>query len=167
MIAYIYELSTTLNTKVNIQKLDLEIRARTIQNFETPPYLFKGMLFIEFSQEATEEDKTQLDTIVAAHDGEEANISESQVNARETKIRELTEMALYHPLLNNDDTVEYLTSIDNWFNAWKRSGISTSLVSKITADATSGSHPQDSFLNTVVNPEGNKTFEFLISMIIS
>lgn len=167
MIAYIYELSATLNSKVNIHKIDLEIRASTIQNFETPPYLFKGKLYVEFSQDATAEDKTNLDAIIAAHDGEEASIAENHVTARETKIRELTEMALYHPLLDENDTVEYLTSIDNWFNAWKRSGINSSLIAKITADATSGTHEQDAFLNTVINPEGNKTFEFLISMIIS
>lgn len=167
MIAYIFELTSTLNNKVNLEKLDLEIRASTIENYETPPYLYAGKLYIQFSQEATATDKTSLDAIVSAHDGIEAQISETFVQARELKIRELTEMAILHPLLDNGDVVEYLTSIDNWFNGWKRSGIDTSLVAKIVTDATSGTHPQDAFLNTVVNPEGNKTFEFLISMIQS
>lgn len=167
MIAYIYEILSTFNGKVNLEKLDLEIRASTIENYETPPYLYAGKLYIQFAQEATAADKTSLDAIVAAHDGVEAQVSESFVQAREIKIRELTEMAILHPALNNTDAVEYLTSIDNWFNAWKRSGIDSSLVAKIVADATSGTHPQDAFLNTVVNPAGNKTFEFLISMIQS
>lgn len=167
MEAKIYNISDTLNSKVNIQKLDLEIRASEIQNFETPPYLFTNRIFIEFSETPTADDVTALDAIIAAHDGEEANVSEAQVNARETKIRELTEMAILHPLLDNNDAVEYLTSIDNWFNAWKRSGINTSLLTKIGTDAADVGHPQHAFLNVVVNPEGNTTAQFLQSMIIS
>ncbi len=165
MVAYIYEISETLNSKVNIEKLDLEIRASTIENYQTPPYLLNGNIYVQFTQDATPADKTNLDAIIAAHDGDIAGVSETQVSAREKKIRELTEMALYHPALGESDTVEYLTSIDNHFNGWKRSGVDSVLVAKIVADATSGSHPQDTFLNTVVTPEGNKTFEFLISMI--
>lgn len=165
MEAKIYDLSVTLNNNVNLQKLDLEIRSSTIELYETPPYLFKGMLFIEFSGTPSAADITQLEAILAAHDGEDAAISEAQVNARENKIRELSQLAINHPLLDNGDTVEYLTSIDNWFNAWKRCGIDSSLVSKIVADATSGTHPQDAFLNETVNTEGNKCYEFLISKI--
>ncbi len=167
MLSYIYQLSDTLNNKVNLEKLDLEIRASTVPNFLTPPYMVTGRIFIEVSEALGTSDKADLDAIINGHDGEEANVSESHVNEREKKIRELTEMALYHPALDNGDTVEYLTSIDNWFNGWKRSGVDSSLVTKIVSDATSGSHPQDAFLNTVVNPEGNKTYEFLISMIQS
>ena len=167
MIAYIYNISSTLNSKVNIEKLNLEIRASPILNFVTPPYMFNGNIFCEFTQDATTGDKTLLDSIIAAHDGEPANVTEAEVNARETKIRELTEMSIYHPDLDNNDAVEYLTSIDNWFNAWKRSGIDTSLVAKVVTDASSGTHPQDVFLNTVINPEGNKCFEFIISIIQS
>lgn len=167
MVAYIYPLAATLNGTINIEKLDLEIRASTIENYETPPYILNEHIYVQFSQNATAQDKLNLDGIIGAHDGAKAAVTETLVNARERKIRELTEMALYHPDLDNNDTVEYLTSIDNWFNAWKRSGIHNSLVGKILADATSGAHPQDAFLNTVVNPEGNKTFEFLISMIQS
>jgi hypothetical protein len=167
MEAKIYPLSATLNGKINLQKIDLEIRASTIELYETPAYLFKGMLYVEFSGSPSEADVTQLEEIIAGHDGEDASVSEAHVNEREEKIRELTQMAIFHPLLDNTETVEYLTSIDNWFNAWKRSGIETSLVSKIASDALSGTHPQDTFLNTVVNPEGNKCFEFLISVIQS
>jgi len=167
MEAKIYSKSETLNGVVNYEKLDLEIRASTIQNYVTPTYEFKGMIFVEFEQTPSAEDKTNLDGIIAAHDGGIAGVSETQVLAREKKIRELTEMAIYHPDLDKNDTVEYLTSIDNWFNGWKRSGIDTSLLAKIVADATSGTHPQDTFLNTVVSPDGGKTFEFLISVIQS
>lgn len=167
MEAKIYDKSATLNGVVNYEKLDLEIRASTIQHYITPVYEFKAMIFVEFEQTPSTEDVTTLEAIIGAHDGQKANVSQVQVDAREKKIRELTEMALYHPSLDDNSTVEYLTSIDNWFNAWKRSGIDTSLVTKIVTDATSGTHPQDAFLNTVINPEGNKTFEFLISAIQS
>jgi hypothetical protein len=167
MIAHIYEISITLNSKVNIEKLDLEIRASGLANYVTPPYLINSRLYIEFSNDISGADKTALETILATHDGVEAAISENLVNAREKKIRELTEMAIYHPLLVETDTVEYLTSIDNWFNGWKRSGVNSSLISKIAGDAASGTHPQDAFLNTVINSEGNKTFEFLIGAITS
>lgn len=166
MIAYIYEISETTNSKINIEKLNLEIRTSPILGYQSPPYLFKGKVYIDFEQLATPGDKASLDVIFAAHDGAEAGISESLVNAREKKIRELTEMAIYHPSLSEIDVVEYLTSIDNWFNGWKRSGISTSLIAKISADATNGAHPQAGFLNTIINTEGNRTYEFLIGMIL-
>lgn len=167
MLAYIYQITDTVNDKVNIEKLDLEIRASTVPDFLTPPYMFSNKIYVEISQELAPADKTTLDGIIAAHDGATANVSEVHVVEREKKIRQLTEMAIYHPALNESDTVEYLTSIDNWFNSWKRSGVDSVLVAKIVADATGGGHPQDAFLNTVVNAEGNKTFEFLISVIQS
>lgn len=175
MLAYIYELSETLNDKVNIEKLDLEIRASEIENYETPPYLFKGKVYIDFSIEPSVDHKNALDGIISSHDGEEAPTSEKLVTQREQKIRELTLMAIYHPLLNEVDTVEYLTSIDNWFNGWKRSGVTSAIVTKIATDAADTSHPQHGFLTTVVDsvPDGQGgeidvlTYQFLLSIITS
>lgn len=166
-LAYIYTLQETANGKVNLEKLDLEIRASTVPDYVTPPKMYSGNIFIEVENGLSAADKLILDGIVANHDGEEADVSEDSVNKRENKIRELTELALLHPLLDNVDSVRYLTSIDNMFNAWKRSGVDTVLIEQIVADATSGVHPQDAFLNEVVNAEGNKTYEFLISVIQS
>ncbi len=165
MIAYIYEFADTLNGKVNIEKLDLAVRASTLQNYVTPPYVYAGKLYLNFEAELSAADKLVLDGLISAHDGEEANVSENHVQEREIMIRELTEMAIYHPALAEIETVEYLTSIDNWFNGWKRSGVNTPLINKIIADANNADHPQHAFLTTVVNPEGNQTFEFLISKI--
>lgn len=167
MLAIIYNVSDTLNNKVNLEKLDLEIRASIIENYNTPPYLYAGKLYIELSQQPTDAEKLQLTNIIAGHDGEYAAINEEQVKSREQKIRDLTEMALYHPDLVDEDTVAYLTSIDNHFNGWKRSGVSSVLQAKIVEDAQNTNHPQHAFLNTVVNTAGNKTFEYLISIILS
>ncbi len=166
MIAYIYKISETLNNKVNIEKLDLEIRASVISNYLTPPYITKGRIYVDFEVDASENDKLVLKSIINNHDGELADVSEIHVNAREKKIREMTEMALYHPLLTEHETVQYLTSIDNHFNGWKRSGVNSVLIAKIQEDANNINHVQHGFLNTIVNTEGNKTFEFLISIII-
>lgn len=166
MEAKIYNITDTLNSKVNFQKLDLEIRASGIDYYVTPVYQLGGdKIFVEFTQTPTVEHVTTLDAIIAAHDGEDATTSEILVNQREIKIRELTQMGLYHPLLDDVELVEYLTSIDNWFNSWKRSGVNTVLVNKIQSDGTSGSHPQDAFLNQPVDTEGNTTYQFLISKI--
>lgn len=164
-IAYIYEFSQTLNNKVNLEKLDLEVRASTLLNYITPPYIYSGNLYLNFESELSEADKLILEGLISAHDGEEANVSENHVQERELKIRELTEMAIYHPALAEIETVEYLTSIDNWFNGWKRSGVNTPLINKIIADANNADHPQYAFLTTAINSQGNKTFEFLISKI--
>lgn len=167
MISYQYDITATVNDMVNLEKLDLEIRASTLPNFITPPYMFNSKVYIDFAAEITAQEKTDLAAIIAAHDGSQADIAQAHVDAREKKIRDLTEMAVYHPALNNDDVVEYLTSIDNWFNAWKRCGIDTSLVAKIAADSADVNHPQYAFLTTDVNTAGDKTFEFLIGMIQS
>ena len=63
------------------------------------------------------------------------------------------------------DTEEYLVEIDNYLNAWKRSGRNTVLINKILADATNTNHPKHTYLNTVVNEAGNKTFEYFISIV--
>lgn len=167
MEAKIYDISQTANNAVNLQKLDLEIRASEIEYYVTPVYQFGGnRIYVEFEQTPTAAHLLILDGIIAAHDGANANISEKEVNAREGKIRELTQMAIFHPLLDNVEATRYLTSIDNHFNAWKRSGITDVLVEQITADAANVGHPQHGFLNEVVNPEGNTTSEFLLSMIL-
>lgn len=167
MVAYIYELTETLNNKVNEEKLDLEIRASVISNYKKPPYLVTGRIFVEFNQDASASDRIVLDEIISLHNGELAEVSEVHVQERERKIREMTEMALYHPLLSEHETVQYLTSIDNHFNGWKRSGVNSVLIAKIQTDANDTTHPQYDFLNEIVSPEGNKTFEFLLSIIIS
>lgn len=178
MHAHIYEISQIGSSltpvtggKVNIEKLDLEIRASSVNNYTTPPYLYNNKLYVQMSinaHEETESNKNALDAVVFAHDGEFAAVSEVLVKERETKIRQLTEMAIYHPLLDEVQTVEYLTSIDNWFNAWKRSGIDSVLIAKIVEDAGDISHTQNAFLNTVVNPdEGYNAAQFMISIITS
>lgn len=174
MFAHIYEISTigsaitpATGGKVNVEKLDLEIRASTVQNYSTPPYLYNNKLYVQMTilaHQETESNKTALDSVVFSHDGEFAAISESLVSDRERKIRELTEMAIYNPLLDSVQTVEYLTSVDNWFNAWKRSGIDSVLISKIVEDSNNTSHPQYSFLNTTF-PEGYTAAQFMIGLI--
>jgi len=118
-----------------------------------------------FESSLSSDDEILLTQIVNAHQGNVALVDEASVEEREQKIREMTEMAILHPELNQNDVVEYLTSVDNWFNAWKRCGIDTSLVNKITSDAADSGHVLNTFLNTVITPEGDKTFEFLISSI--
>lgn len=164
MIAYIYQINDTLNNQVNIEKLDIEIRASVIPNYIS----IKGIsnnLYIELEEVLEESNKIILDGIVNNHDGNPANVTESLVNERESKIRVMTQMAEYHPLLDNNTTTDYLTTIDNYFNGWKRSGNNTILINKILSDANDVNNDFYDYLNVIVNTEGNKTFEFLISKI--
>lgn len=163
-IRYGYYIEDTQNNKVNFEKLSLEIRASSVPLFEKASGV-DGDISIKVTEELSVAKKSELDLIVANHDGAVALVSDSEVKERENKIREMTLMAIYHPLLDETETVEYLTSIDNWFNGWKRSGINSILITKIVADASNVLHPQYDFLNIVVNEEGNKTFEFLISVV--
>lgn len=164
-IRYDYAVAQTANGKVNFEKLDLEIRATTIPNYLSVTGV-EGEISCKFSDVIPQVSRDELDALILAHDGEYAAINEQQVQGRELKIRELTALALNHPSLDNDEAVEYLTSIDNWFNGWKRSGIASALIAKISIDAANIAHPQHGFLNEVVNTDGNKTFEFLIAKIM-
>lgn len=92
---------------------------------------------------------------------------DERVRSVERKIVHMSNLAIAHPLLDNVDMASYQLSIDGYFNTWKRTGLSDILVDKILLDSSLVTHPQHVFLNTVVNEEGNKTFEFLISTIRS
>ena len=169
-IVYVYEISGTTNQKVDFEKLEIEVLASEVPNVISAKGV-DGQIYIKVKNELT---STQLDNptqpiglnqIIANHDGESADVTVSAVEYRENKIRELSQMALYHPNLVEDDVVEYLTSIDNWFNAWKRLGKPNSIINKIILDANTPTHPQYTFLNTNVNSDENKTWEFLVGKI--
>jgi hypothetical protein len=164
---YKFTADQTANNLINELSLKLEVRASGISNFISAEKYGLSAILVEFDHSLSDQEELDLVAIVAAHTGEKALVDEASVESRELKIREMTEMAILHPLLNKVDAVEYLTSIDNWFNAWKRCGIYDSLIAKITADALDTNHPQHTFLNETVNVEGNKTYEFLIGSIIA
>ena len=165
-VIYTYELSQAANGKANFEKLNLEIRASTVPDYKAVHHV-NGKIYVEVESELAADKKTELDGIIAGHDGAEAEVAQRFVDAREKRIREMSEMAIYHPGLDTDHTVEYLTYIDNHLNAWKRTGINSVVIAKITADAGDTSNAnQHAFLNAVVNEAGNKTFEFLIGEIL-
>ena len=150
---------------INELSLKLEIRSSTLEGLMDLKKIGIEEVGIMFESSLSSDDELLLTQIVNSHQGLPALVDEASVEEREQKIREMTEMAILHPELNEDDVVEYLTSVDNWFNAWKRCGIDTSLVNKITSDAADSGHVLNTFLNTVITPEGDKTFEFLIASI--
>lgn len=161
---YIHEISESLNNRVNFQKLYLELMATPIPVLGVEG--IKGKIYVEVSTELSDELKLQLIAVINNHDGEDATaFSLHAIDAREEKIRELNQLAIFHPLLDNIAIVEYLTSIDNYINSYKRSGINTVLIGKIFADAQV-KEPHYDFLNQVVNLEGNKTFEYFISKVM-
>ncbi len=164
-IIYKYNRADTQLGIVNELSLRLEIRSSTIEGLIDLKKIGIEEIGIMFESSLASDDELLLTQIVNAHQGNVAMVDEASVEEREQKIREMTEMAILHPELNQNDVVEYLTSVDNWFNAWKRCGIDTSLVNKITSDAADSGHVLNTFLNTVITPEGDKTFEFLISSI--
>jgi len=169
-IVYTYPINTTLNNRVDFEKLEIEVLASEVPDVVSVKGV-DGEIYVKVKNALT---TLQLDNstlpyglnqIIAGHDGQTADVTVSAVEAREAKIRELSQMALYHPNLVEIDVVEYLTSIDNWFNAWKRLGKPSSIVTKISTDASDVNHPQHTFLNTVVNSEGALAYQFLIGKI--
>ena len=164
-IIYKYNRIDTQLGVVNELSLRLEIRSSPLEGLIDVKKIGIEEIGIMFDSSLSSDDELLLTQIVNAHQGNVALVDEASVEDREQKIREMTEMAILHPELNANDVVEYLTSVDNWFNAWKRCGIGTSLVNKITSDAADSGHVLNTFLNTVITPEGDKTFEFLIASI--
>lgn len=165
MISYIKEFSETKNNKVNFEKLYIELKSSSV-TFSTVEGI-KGKIFVFCDEELTEAQLLDLDNFISNHDGAEPEaFSDSAIAMRENTIREINQLAIYSPYLpNNVQTVEYLTSIDNYLNAFVRSGINDVLVTKIVTDAQNPSHPQFTYLHTVVNEHGNKTYEYLIGKI--
>lgn len=165
MQAYIYNVSSTLNNKVNYEKLYIELKASTLVGIDSVEGI-KGKIYINVANELDESNKTILTDMIASHDGSEASAFDSHaIDEREGKIRELNQLAIYHPLLDNIGTVSYLTSIDNWINAYVRSGINNVLVAKIATDAQNADGEYFDYLHTTVNEDGNKTYEYFIAKI--
>lgn len=165
IVMYEIETTETLNNKVNLYKLHLELNASDLPNYLSCAVIASQYIQIKFLSNLDDANQAKLSSIINNHDGEPAQVDSNNVDLREGKIRELTEMSLLHPSLNNNDVIDYLTSIDNYFNAWKRSGINTLLIQKIMSDAQDTNHPQQNFLNEVINPHGDLTYEYLISVV--
>ena len=162
----VYPLTGTLNDKLNEQKINLEVRTSTISKVPTI-YLFGQEIYARFDEDSvSNEDKLVLDSIIANHDGNEAETSPHLIEMREGKIRNLVQMAFNHPSLDKKITNDYLTKIDNAINAFVRGGVTDTLENLIIADSATG-QPFSDFLNLVVNEHGHKTFQFFISMIKS
>ncbi len=158
---------------VNEEHLKIEIKASPINDFVEPPKLFDNEVQMKFSEQPSAEHETLLDGIIANHDGKPARTTKKLQEERELVFSVLVNMAHAHPLLKienpgitgQDQITGYLTSIDNWVNAWKRDGNHAPLIAKISADAVDLTNPYNQFLNQTVDFEGNKTFQFLIGRI--
>lgn len=163
-IIYAYE----LNKSFEVERLNNEIKASALPKMDSKPVIIFNRIQISFSVELTADEKTLLDSLIVSHDGSKPSRTSSLLQSkREEILSELVDMAHNHPVLKTtqDEITDYLTSIDNWFNAWKRDGNHTKLIEKIVLDSQDTTHKNYEFLNKVVNYEGNKTFEFLVSYI--
>lgn len=169
-VIYNYQITDTLNNQVNQRSLHLYVKQTAIVGYVETRLYGPYEIHIVFENAITDDEKVVLDNIVSQHEGKTAKTEPEDVNRREETIREMTEMALIHPALsseeNQDLTVSYLTIIDNYLNAWKRSGVNRVIISKITTDAQDIENVHYNYLNTVVNEiENRKVFEFLIGSI--
>lgn len=161
----VFQISDTLNNKVNIEKLSLELKTSTIKESSTE-IKFGNEIFVRYTNEIDADDQLLLTQIISAHDGDDAQAySEEAVSGRENKIRELNQLAMFHPILDNVETVRFLTYIDNYVNAYVRSGIHDVVVEKIMLEAQDTGGDYHAYLNQVVNTSGNKTFEYFIAAI--
>lgn len=160
-----YPVSFTLNSAVNKLALDLQIKSGTTADFIDSKVIGLVDLQIRFSTQPSAIQIAEIETVLSAHKGEKPLFDEEFVNEREGKIRDMTELAISHPLLDGLETEEVLVELDNYLNAWKRSGRNTVLVNKLIADASNLEHPRYAFYNQIVNDAGNKTFEYFISVV--
>ena len=151
----------------NFERLHREIKSSPILQLLEAPKNFMDKVQVEFSESLSVEDEVILNEIIENHSGQVSRTSIELQNKRELVLSELVDMAHNHPVLKNDSDVitEYLTSIDNWFNSWKRDGNHNKIVAKIVEDSQDTNHPNHGFLNTVVRSDGALTYQFLISYI--
>lgn len=157
-----------MGKKFDLQRLSHEIKASPVSSIIESPKAYAGKVLVEFHESLTVEQETYLDGIIDAHDGTLPSRTSIELqNKRELVLSELVDMAHNHPVLKNDSDVitEYLTSIDNWFNSWKRDGNHNKIVAKIFEDSQDSNHPNHGFLNTIVRSDGALTYQFLISYI--
>ena len=128
-IAYTYEAPVPLN---------LENLGHEVDSSYLPGYVgvatHDGNVEVSFSAELSASDKTALQDIIDNHDGLPARTSEALQRKREIIFSRIVDMAHRHPVLKVDDTVntpphtgafaisDYLRSIDNYVNQWKRDG---------------------------------------------
>ena len=162
----VFKITDTLNNTVNVEKLSLELKTSTI-SIPAEPMKFGEEIFVRFSEEITAADVVTLVQIVNAHDGEDASAyNEEAVRTRENRIREINQLAMYHPVLDNVTTVRFLTFIDNYVNAYVRSGITTVIHEKIMYEAGDNGVEYKDYLNLIVNTKGNKTFEYFLSKLV-
>ncbi len=165
MLSYIKNFSDTQNNKVNFEKLYIELKSSKVP-FSSVEGI-KGKIFVFTDQELTLDQKTELDLFIQNHDGAEPEAFDPKaIEERELLIRELNQLAIYSPYLtDNVKTVEYLTSIDSYINAFVRSGINQVLINKIIADAQNPASEFFDYLHITVNEVGNKTYEYFIAKI--
>lgn len=170
MYAEIYEISEFIGllngNPVNHESLRIEIQASPVPGITSLDGI-QGKIFVQFQERISDEDKLLLDQIIANHDGLPARTTKVLQERRSTILDGLVQMAHFHPVLKNvpNDITGYLTSIDNWLNAWRRDGNHNILVSKIAQDANDDTSPHHGYLNTIVNTDGVKTYQFLIAGI--
>ena len=163
----VFKIDNTLNGKVNIEKLSLELKTSVIKESSTE-LKFGGEIQIRYQNEIDEDDLLILTSIIENHDGADAQAYHDEaVSARENKIRELNQLAMFHPLLDNIQTVRFLTFIDNYINGFVRSGIHDVVVEKIAMEAQNTDGDYYDYLNLTVNTKGNKTYEYFIGAIMA
>lgn len=170
MYAEIYEISEFVGlmngNPVNHESLRIEIQASPVPGITSLDGI-QGRIFIQFQERISDDDKLILDQIISSHDGLPARTTKVLQETRSTILDNLVQMAHFHPVLklNPDEITGYLTSIDNWLNAWRRDGNHTILISKIAQDANDNSNPHHGYLNEIVNTDGVRTYQFLIGGI--
>jgi len=127
----------------DLERLSHEVKASPLPMIMVRPKAYSGMILIEFDNSITIEEELVLDDLINVHDGTiKSRTSKDLRNKREEILSELVDLAHNHPVLKvtPNEITGYLTSIDNWFNAWKRDGNHTQLVSKIALDSQDTNH---------------------------
>ena len=132
----IYEISETKNNKVNYEKLNIELETSPITKLLKAEGI-NGKIYVHVEEDFDfVSDLIALTNIIKEHDGEEARaFSRIKRTAREDEISKLNQVGIFHPLIDENKLVRYLTEIDNYVNAWVRSSNPIAIVERIFKDA--------------------------------
>ena len=148
---------------VNTQKLFIEVQAPTdIPNPIEEPRRVKARTDITFDVELTAQQVTDLNAIIAAHDGQPAPIFNRQ--ARLDNAERLAELGVFNIDIDTNELEDYLIELNAYLDVYINLGITRRIHEKIAADAANVSHPRNAFLTFVIpNSGGRQVWQFIIS----
>lgn len=157
-----FPISTTLNGRINDKKLSIELHASATKIHTVE--VFNQQIFIGRDTVFADDEVVVLENVIKNHDGKTSKIADKAArDTRESKIAEMLDKAhIKHPEMW-DAITKYITYLDNYINGFIRTNNSNIIFAKIEEDKLSDEWKD--FLDTVINEQGIKAYQFFQSVI--